>query len=330
MYNGRSSSYLGLNYAAEHIYCGNQIPGDYFSSSKAVFIKFKSDSSVAKSGFKLKATVVEGELIKKNGLIIFASYRKLLFGWALKAIKLIWFRFPYMNFSLGVSWLTLAHIYIWHRTADRLLISKNNHFKFFTGCYRNFTGIQGRIKLEESTDHCDIYIKAPVNYTLSLYYTDLMFSEYDCNKENIVVFDAHTNTSLQTICEFVGIGKSLFTNSNELRLRLKLNGYYTQVDITYLASTNGPGCGGDFYNTQGIFTNPFYPQHVRNNSDCIWNIRVPFNLKVLLKFPVFDLGAKSTCRTDYLQIIEHENINGSDVEKVMRQFCGEVSNCLSL
>ncbi|TMW47067.1 hypothetical protein DOY81_007846 [Sarcophaga bullata] len=147
--------------------------------------------------------------------------------------------------------------------------------------------------------------------------------EFNCDKENIEVFDAHTNTSLEKLCEYIDSGKSLFTNTNELRIRLALSGYYTQVDITYLASNNGPGCGGDFYNTKGLLTNPFYPQHVRNNSDCRWNIRVPGNLKVLLKFPIFHMGAKTTCRTDYLQIIEHDDINNG-TEKVMRQFCGEV------
>lgn len=150
-----------------------------------------------------------------------------------------------------------------------------------------------------------------------------MFSEYDCEKENLEVFDAHTNTSLQRLCEFVDTGKSLFSNTNELRMRLKLSGYYTSVDITYLASNNGPGCGGDFYNTQGILTNPFYPNHVRNNSDCRWNIRVPGNTKVLLRFLVFNMGAKSTCRTDYLQVIEYDD-HDKGAEKVMRQFCGEV------
>lgn len=150
-----------------------------------------------------------------------------------------------------------------------------------------------------------------------------MFSEYDCAKENIQVFDSRTNTSLQKLCEFVDTGKSLFTNTNELLLRLKLSGYYTQIDLTYLASTEGPGCGGDLYNTNGIITNPYYPNHIRNNSDCRWNIRVPSNLKVLLKFPVFNMGAKSTCRTDYLQIIERDS-EESTAEKVVRQFCGEV------
>ncbi|XP_058980023.1 cubilin homolog [Musca domestica] len=252
-FNRNYGPYLGSDFGAEHIYCGNQLPNDYFSSSKSVFVKFKSNDKVAKSGFKLRATMAEG-------------------------------------------------------------------------CFRNFTGTQGRIKLAESSDHCDIYIKSPVNTSLSFYYNELMFSEYDCAAEYLEVFDAKTNSSLQKLCQYVETGKSLFTNSNELRLNLKLSGYYTQIDFTYVASRDAPGCGGDLYNTAGILTNPYYPNNVRNNSDCRWNIRVPSNMKLMLRFVAFNLGAKSTCHTDYLQFIEYENFVGgqpSGEGKVVRQFCGE-------
>ncbi|KAI9577187.1 hypothetical protein GQX74_015641 [Glossina fuscipes] len=242
--NSISSSY---DFLAEHIYCGSQKPSDYFSGSKTVFIKFRSNENVTKSGFNLKATP--------------------------------------------------AH-----------------------GCYRNFTGVHGSIRLEEYVDHCDVYIRSPQNTTLSLYYREATFTEYDCLKEYMEVFDIHTNTSLQKICSYAEVGKALFSLTNELRLHVQLSGYYTQLSITYVASTDGPGCGGDIYNTGGVITSPFYPQNIRNNSDCRWNIRVPSNLQVLLKFLVFDLGAKSTCHTDYLQIIEYDQ---GGTEKIMRQFCGE-------
>uniref|UniRef100_A0A1I8NWD8 Cubilin n=2 Tax=Stomoxys calcitrans TaxID=35570 RepID=A0A1I8NWD8_STOCA len=238
-------------YAVEHLYCGQKLPGDYFSSSKEVYVKFRTNDKGVKTGFKLQASKAEG-------------------------------------------------------------------------CFRNFTGTQGRIKLSETTDHCDLFIKSPANTSLSLFYSDLSFSEANCNSEYLEVFDARNNTSLQKICEYAAVGKSLFTSSNELRLRLKLDGYYTSVDFTYLASSDGPGCGGNLYNIVGIFTNPFYPNNVRQNSDCRWNIQVPGNLKVFINFLVFNMGAKSTCHTDYLQLIEYESQEqqGKGEGKVVRTFCG--------
>ncbi|XP_053948471.1 cubilin homolog [Anastrepha ludens] len=188
------------------------------------------------------------------------------------------------------------------------------------GCFRNFTGTQGRIQISETAEECDVYIEAPQNYTLSLYYADVTFAEYACEKEHIEVFNAYTNSSLQKICSYTGNDKALFSTTNKLRLHFKMSGYYTKFETTYLASRDGVGCGGNLYNNRGTIVNPFYPNNVRNNSDCRWNIRVPGNLYVLLHFEVFDLGTKNTCHSDYLEIIEPSS-DGS--ESVVRRFCGE-------
>lgn len=149
---------------------------------------------------------------------------------------------------------------------------------------RHYDGLQGRVHLSQSAD-CNIIIRAPPNHTLSLYYTELIFGTYDCEMENLEVFD-RTNRSLQRVCSFVDMGKSLFSNANELRLQMKTGSYLTSLDLTYLASPveKGPGCGGQFYNTEGIFSNPFYPNNVRNNSECQWIVRVPSNNVVFLTF----------------------------------------------
>lgn len=175
----------------------------------------------------------------------------------------------------------------------------NNHasfrlnFMLSSNCQWQYKGLQGRVHLSE-TSECDVLIKAPENYTLSLYYTELVFGAYDCEDENLQVFD-RGNRSLQKVCAYVDTGKSLFTSTNELRLHVKTGTYLTTLDLTYLASPveQGPGCGGQFYNTEGIFTNPFYPANIRNNSDCRWVIRVPSNNKVMLIFDGRCLSALS-------------------------------------
>ncbi|XP_017055443.1 cubilin homolog [Drosophila ficusphila] len=185
---------------------------------------------------------------------------------------------------------------------------------------RHYEGLQGRVRVS-NTNSFDVTIRAPVNHTLSLYYNELMMGSYECDTENLEVFD-RSNRSLQRVCAFLDVGKSLFSYADELRLHVKTGSYLTTLDLTYLASPveKGPGCGGQFYNTEGLFANPFYPANVRNNSDCRWTVRVPSNNKVLLTFEVFNLGSKTTCHTDFLEILE-EDQDGE--ERVMRRFCGE-------
>ncbi|EDW26618.1 GL13114 [Drosophila persimilis] len=188
-------------------------------------------------------------------------------------------------------------------------------------CQRHYSGLQGRVRLSETSD-CDVYIRAPANYTLSLYQAELVFGSFDCDQENMQVFDRN-NQSLQRVCSYVDAGKSLFSQTNELRLHIKTGSYLSTLDLTFLASPveAGPGCGGQLYNTEGIFTNPFYPDNVRNNSDCRWTIRVPSNNRVLLFFETFNLGSRSTCHTDFLQVLETDVVTGE--EREMRRFCGD-------
>ncbi|XP_055842375.1 cubilin homolog isoform X2 [Episyrphus balteatus] len=241
----------------EHVYCGQGVPGGYFTNNQEVFVKFFSDSTIEKSGFKLIATSS-------------------------------------------------------------------------SGCLKNYTSNQGRILMETSAD-CNIYINAPQNYSISLYfnYFYMFFASSDtttteCSSDYIEVFDEQTkpSKSIRKICGSIDPSNSIFAKSNKIRMFMSQSGHYNNYDVTFLASDKGPGCGGDLYNYAGVITSPFYPENSRNNSDCQWNIRVPNNLAVALEFKVFDMGSKVTCHSDYLEILERKPSNNQEME-VMRKFCGE-------
>lgn len=89
----------------------------------------------------------------------------------------------------------------------------------------------------------------------------------------------------------------------------------------YLATDQGVGCGGNLFNYGGLFASPMYPMNDRNFSDCRWNIAVPTNMKVALRFKNFDMGPKQTCDTNYVEIIE--TLEGSGMDEVVRTFCGQ-------
>lgn len=81
----------------------------------------------------------------------------------------------------------------------------------------------------------------------------------------------------------------VFTNSNLVKLKFKTEPVpFTSTmviyDITYIASNNSRGCGGEVFNYAGTFTSPGYPNTERNDSDCTWTINVPQHLVVQLTF----------------------------------------------
>ncbi|XP_025214023.1 suppressor of tumorigenicity 14 protein [Theropithecus gelada] len=75
-------------------------------------------------------------------------------------------------------------------------------------------------------------------------------------------------------------------------------------------------CGGHLRKAQGTFNSPYYPGHYPPNIDCTWNIEVPNNQHVKVRFKFFYLlepGVPTgTCPKDYVEI------NGE-------KYCGERS-----
>jgi len=145
------------------------------------------------------------------------------------------------------------------------------------------SGTQGRVVFTEAVNSCFINIVAPQNYSLSIFSYEMYFMEQNCEKDSIEVLNYYTNATIQKICNGAS-PLAVFTNQSALLVKINMNTYYSQYDLTYIASKVGPGCGGDLYNTEGIFTSPYFPNHVRENSDCRWNIRVPMNVHIFLRF----------------------------------------------
>ncbi|KAF4532443.1 hypothetical protein B566_EDAN014448 [Ephemera danica] len=112
-----------------------------------------------------------------------------------------------------------------------------------------------------------------------------------------------TNTHKPTFC---GIGKQMefYSLTNEVQIAFKSR-----------------GCGGRIFNTAGSVTSPLYPSNIRNNTECRWDITVPEQSIVKIKFLVFNIGPMSTCNTDYLKIFDVNAVTGT--EQLKTRLCGE-------
>lgn len=93
---------------------------------------------------------------------------------------------------------------------------------------------------------------------------------------------------------------------------------FGDVDITYTSSTKPQGCGGIFFNYRGVFTSPLYPNSYRNDSECIYDIRVPLGLQVAMKFVNFDI--MGSCNQNYVVVTTY-----SDNVPNAHKFCSSVS-----
>lgn len=70
-----------------------------------------------------------------------------------------------------------------------------------------------------------------------------------------------------------------------------------------------------------MFSSPNYGKTERSYQDCRWDIAVPQNYNVSLRFSEFDLGTNRTCDTNYVEIIE---VSSNGDENVARKYCGDM------
>ncbi|XP_037697891.1 suppressor of tumorigenicity 14 protein isoform X2 [Choloepus didactylus] len=77
-------------------------------------------------------------------------------------------------------------------------------------------------------------------------------------------------------------------------------------EATFFQLPKMSSCGGYFRQAQGTFSSPYYPAHYPPNIDCTWDIEVPANRNVKVRFNVFYLVepevALGTCTKDYVEI----------------------------
>ncbi|XP_054002675.1 cubilin [Hylaeus anthracinus] len=192
-----------------------------------------------------------------------------------------------------------------------------------SGCDRNYTAEQGRI-IHEIVSECWITITAPVNHTISLYFSKFMLYDPDmCTGSALKVFDGTYNDNLlATMCGMTE-PSPIFSTGNKLSLHSwsQWQNAYEYYDITYTTTTAGRGCGGRIYNYAGTFTSPMYPNEYRNNTVCTWDVSVPRGLKIVLEFAVFDIGSSSVCENK-ANILKIYDIGENGDQLLANTFCG--------
>ncbi|CAH2325878.1 novel hatching enzymes [Pelobates cultripes] len=83
--------------------------------------------------------------------------------------------------------------------------------------------------------------------------------------------------------------------------------YHCDICSTLLSGSNG------------TLTSPGYPSAYRDNTTCVWLIRIP-SQKVYLKFESFDVQPSPSCESDYINIYDGAS-RSSPV--LLQRFCGE-------
>ncbi|NXF98366.1 DMBT1 protein, partial [Eubucco bourcierii] len=61
-------------------------------------------------------------------------------------------------------------------------------------------------------------------------------------------------------------------------------------------------CGGLFFTSSGAFQSPLYPSNYPDNADCLWQIQVANNFRIMLTFGSVQL--QGGCQDDYIEVYD--------------------------
>ncbi|XP_044765339.1 LOW QUALITY PROTEIN: cubilin-like [Coccinella septempunctata] len=202
-------------------------------------------------------------------------------------------------------------------------LGKGRGFKMefsLSGCSSNFTQDSGTIyAAQENRTNCMIYLTSSDNTTLSLYF-NMFWQGYrnNCSTAALEVYDGHSeqSTKLLRYCGSV-TPNPVFGNSNKMLIILSGSQTYTMssLEATFLASSNGRGCGGKIFDQHGTISSPFYPNNYTDEAICTWEINIPIGAQ--MKADVMNFRITGPCESNYLKVSTYENGKVND-----RTFCG--------
>ncbi|XP_003923553.1 suppressor of tumorigenicity 14 protein [Saimiri boliviensis] len=171
---------------------------------------------------------------------------------------------------------------------------------------------------------CQWALRGDADSVLSL--TFRSFDLASCDERGsdlVVVYNALSPIEPHALVQLCGTyppsyNLTFLSSQNVLLITLIINTErrHPGFEATFFQLPKMSSCGGHLRETHGTFTSPYYPGHYPPNMDCTWNIEVPNNNHVKVRFKVFYLLEPGvpvgTCPKDYVEV------NGE-------KYCGEKS-----
>ncbi|XP_020662303.3 cubilin [Pogona vitticeps] len=90
--------------------------------------------------------------------------------------------------------------------------------------------------------------------------------------------------------------------------------------ITYTTSPADPNCGGNYTDSSGVITSPYWPNSYLNNRQCIYIIRQPPGEKISLNFTHLELESHPGCSWSYIEVLDGD----TEMSPLISKLCGNV------
>ncbi|XP_056192710.1 cubilin [Falco biarmicus] len=87
--------------------------------------------------------------------------------------------------------------------------------------------------------------------------------------------------------------------------------------IVYTTSPADLSCGGNYMDSEGVITSPFWPNPYISNRQCIYIIRQPEDERIYLNFTHMELESHTGCSSNYIEVRDGD----SEMSSLIRKFC---------
>ncbi|GFN89691.1 cubilin, partial [Plakobranchus ocellatus] len=184
-----------------------------------------------------------------------------------------------------------------------------------TNCHRTYTGSAGRITTPlfpaNYAHHltCTSHVIAPEGTFLSFYFEVFRLEggwSGSCPYDYVQI--SNVNYDSGRLCGH-NPPPPIFLSGNNATYRIESDGSvaYTGFAMTYVASTTGPGCGGNLSHAiPGMIASPEYPGAPAGPLECNWYLSSPSMLLLNFTFVGTPGSDSSSCDDSYVQVVRQD------------------------
>ncbi|XP_060643210.2 suppressor of tumorigenicity 14 protein [Anolis sagrei] len=164
-----------------------------------------------------------------------------------------------------------------------------------------------------SNARCLWALRADADSVISLTFTTFDVEPCSVGNDFVKVYDSLSPVEPHALVKLCGsfnpsYNLTFVSSQNVLLVMLitDAKGRHPGFQAEFFQMPKNKPCGGVLTGTSGNFTTPYYPGHYPPNMDCVWNIKVPKDKNVKVRFKEFFLvepGLPSdSCTKDYVEI----------------------------
>ncbi|XP_003223223.2 suppressor of tumorigenicity 14 protein [Anolis carolinensis] len=164
-----------------------------------------------------------------------------------------------------------------------------------------------------SNARCLWALRADADSVISLTFTTFDVEQCTLGNDFVKVYDSLSPVEAHALVKLCGsfnpsYNLTFVSSQNVLLVMLitDAKGRHPGFKAEFFQMPKNRPCGGVLTGTSGNFTTPYYPGHYPPGIDCVWNIKVPKDKNVKIRFKEFFIvepGIPSdSCTKDYVEI----------------------------